>query len=199
MELWWGELATAHKVFYGIAIVTSVLMAIQLILSLFGFDSDADADFSADVHGGGAGFVSIRTVTGFFTGFGWGGVVALESGLGLIASVAVAVAAGGALMSTVFFVLRGIYGMRYSGNLDYANALGQPGSVYLPIPAAMAGAGQIEVNVQGRLCVVRAFTRAPDRIPNRARVRVIEVLDQETVLVEPLDPAPATAAEPQEV
>jgi len=90
-------------------------------------------------------------------------------------------------MLAVFFLMRALYSLRYSGTLDYRNAVGQAGSVYLPIPGAMAGPGQIEVLVQGRLCVVHAFTRAAERIPNRARVRVIGVLDPQTLLVEPLD------------
>jgi len=193
MELWWTTLDTAHKVFYTIAIATSAVLVLQLALSVLGFDGDADVDADADVggdveHEGGAGVLSVRTITAFFTGFGWGGVAALEAGWGLVPSVFAALASGGVLMGGVFFLMRGLYGMRYSGTLDYRNAVGGAGSVYLPIPAAMAGPGQIEVLVQGRLCVVRAMTRARHRLPNHARVRVVDVLDQQTLLVEPLDP-----------
>jgi hypothetical protein len=204
VELWWGELALAHKVFYAIAIATSAVLVLQLVLSFFGLDGDADADFDAGdaadaAHGGGVGILSVRTVTAFFTGFGWGGVAALEAGIALIPSVLLAVAAGGVLMAAVFLLMRGLYAMRYSGTLDYRNAIGAAGSAYIPIPAAMSGPGQVEVLIQGRLCVVRAFTRAAAKIPNRARVRVVDVLDQQTLLVEPLDPAtPAPTATPQE-
>ena len=194
MTAWWSSLTTALQVFYGIAIATSVVMALQLLLSFFGLDADhSDADLQADVdvhdlgHGGALGLLSMRTIIAFFTGFGWGGVVALESGLALVSAVAVAVGTGGVLMLAIFFLMRALYSLRYSGTLDYRNAVGQAGSVYLPIPGAMAGPGQIEVLVQGRLCVVHAFTRAAERIPNRARVRVIGVLDPQTLLVEPLD------------
>lgn len=195
MELWWSELAIAHKVFYAIAIATSVVLVLQLILSFFGFDGDADTDFDAgDAAHGGGGVFSLRTVTGFFTGFGWGGVATLESGLGLGAAVLVALVCGGALMATILFLMRGIYAMRYEGTLDYRNAIGAAGSAYIPIPAEMSGPGQVEVLVQGRLCVVQAFTRSADKIAARARVKVVDVLDQQTLLVEPLDPtAPAAA------
>lgn len=191
MELWWSSLTTALQVFYGIAIATSVLLALQLVLLLFGFDGDHDAgDYDAGdgAHEAGVGVLSMRTVTAFFTGFGWGGVGALQQGFTLGAAVVIAVVSGGALMTAVFFLMRGLYSMRYSGTLDYRNAVGQAGSVYLPIPGAMAGPGQIEVLVQGRLCVVQAFTRAAEKIPNQARVKVVDVLDPQTLLVEPLDP-----------
>lgn len=188
MELWWTELDLAHKVFYAIAIVTSGLLVLQLIASFFGLDGDADADLDVD-HGGGGGVFSIRSITGFFTGFGWGGVAALEAGLGLTASILIALACGGALMATILGLMRAIYSMRYEGTLDYRNAIGAAGSAYIPIPAAMSGPGQVEVLVQGRLCVVSAFTKSPTRIAARARVKVIDTLDQQTLLVEPIDAA----------
>lgn len=189
MELWWSGLGVAHKFFYAIAICTSAILLLQLIASFFGLDGDGDVDVDTDVDVGHdtGGVISVRTVTAFFTGFGWGGVIALESGLGLIASVAVAVLCGSALMATILVLMRAIYSMRYSGTLDYRNAIGVAGSAYIPIPAAMAGPGQVEVLVQGRLCVVQAFTKSPDRIAARARVKVVDTLDQQTLLVEPLD------------
>jgi len=193
IEAWWSSLDTALQVYYGIAIVTSVLLALQLVLLVFGFDGDGVDDFDADVHDTGMGVLSIRSVTAFFTGFGWGGVIALRNGLGLGASTVAALAAGGALMGTVVLIMRGFYSMRDSGTLDYRNAVGAMGNVYLPIPPSMQGPGQIEVLVQGRLKVVRAFTRSAARIPNHARVKVVEALDQQTLLVEPLDPPPAAA------
>lgn len=188
MELWWSDLDIAHKVFYAIAIATSAVLIIQLVLSFFGLDGDAEVDVDTDVeHGGGMGILSIRTVTAFFTGFGWGGVAALEAGVGLIPAILLAVVAGAVLMGGVFFLMRTLYAMRYSGTLDYRNAIGEAATVYLPVPPAMSGPGQIEVMVQGRLRVVQAFTRAPERLPNQARVRVVELLDAQTLVVEPLN------------
>lgn len=185
MELWWTSLDAAHKVFWVIALVTSALLGIQLLLAMLGLDGDADldADFDGDIGGG---VLSVKAIVGFFTGFGWGGLAALEGGLGIVASVAVALISGGALMAVVVFLMRALYSMKHEGTLDYRNAVGEAGSAYIPIPGAMSGPGQVEVRVQGRLRVVAAFTRHPERIPTRARVKVVGVLDQQTILVEPL-------------
>ena len=98
-------------------------------------------------------------------------------------------------MLGVFFLMRFLYGLRASGTLDYRNAIGQVGVVYLPIPGGMAGPGQVEVTVQGRLRVVQAFTREAGRIPNRARIRVVDVMDQNTLVVEPLEPLAAAPSQ----
>ncbi len=59
----------------------------------------------------------------------------------------------------------------------------------------MSGPGQIEIQVQGRLRVVQAFTRAERELGNHERVRVIELMDETTLLVEPLAGAPKRAEE----
>lgn len=190
MELWWGSLGTSLRVFYGIAIAASTLLVLQLVTMLFGLDHDT-GDLDAD-HDSGLGIVSIRSVTAFFTGFGWGGVVAIKQGFGLPVAIAIALVTGGGLMAVVVAMLRGFASLRYSGTLDYKNAIGNVGNVYVAVPGAMGGPGQIEVTVQGRTTMVQAFTRAPDRLPPRARVRVVEVLDPQTLIVEPLSAAAAS-------
>lgn len=193
MDLWWDALATPDRIFWGIALVTSAVLVLQLLLSLIGLDGhgDIDADLDTDIdHGGGMGILSVRTVTAFFTGFGWGGVIALDNGFSVPAATLAAVASGGTLMLAVYALMRALFSLRYSGTLDYRNAVGVTGSVYLPIPGNMGGPGQVEVLVQGRLMTVQAFTRSPAKIPNRARIKVVDVVDQQTLLVEPLNPPP---------
>ena len=187
---WWSTLGRALQIFYGIALTTSALMLFQLVLMLFGMDGDSDFDVDdIDDHGSG-GILSVRTITAFFVGFGWTGVAALEAGWQLLPTILVSTAVGGAFMGGVFALMRTLYSMRYSGTLDYRNAVGQVGNVYLRIPAAMAGPGQIEVLVQGRLRTVQAFTRAERQLANNERVRVTELMDETTLLVEPLDGSP---------
>ena len=191
MEAWWGSLGSSLQVFYGIAIVTSVVMAIQLALIFLGFDSDADVDVDVDdVDGGGSHILSVRTITAFFTGFGWSGVVALKAGIALPTTLLIATVVGTAFMMGVFFLMQALSGLRHSGTLDYRNAIGTIGTVYLPIPPQMSGPGKIEVLVQGRLRVVDAFSRATNRLENQNRVKVVDVMDQNTLVVEPLFDSP---------
>lgn len=195
MELWWNSLGAALQLYYAIAFGASLLLVLQLLLALLGFDGDSDMDFDAEAHDTG-GVLSLRSVTSFFAGFGWGGVVAIRGGLSILGATGVALATGGVLMGAVVALMRGLYAMRASGTLDYKNAIGVVGNVYLPIPPNMEGPGQVEVLVQGRLAVVQAFTRAGHRLPNQSRVKVVDTLDQQTLVVEPLTgAASATAAD----
>lgn len=192
MEAWWGDLGSSLQIFYGIAIVTSMLMAVQLAMMMLGFDGDSDMDGDmgdGESHAVGSQVLSIRTITAFFTGFGWTGVSAIKGGLALPLSVILATAVGSVFMAGVFFLMRALSGLRYSGTLDYRNAIGVVGTVYLPIPAKMSGPGKIEVLVQGRLTIVSAFSHVSEILPNRSRVTVVEVIGQDALVVEPLSTA----------
>lgn len=187
---WWAALAGPDKIFWAIALITSALLAIQILLLLLGFDGDADVDVDTDVdHPDGGGVLSVRTITAFFTGFGWGGVVALDNGMTILSSVVAATFSGGILMFTVYFLMQGLYSLRYSGTLDYRNAIGTSANVYLPVPPNMEGTGQVKVPLQGRLLTLEAMTHATTRLPNRMRVRVVDLVDSSTLLVEPLSDA----------
>lgn len=189
MSEWWAGLSFEQQIYYAIAIVATVLVVFQTALLLVGGADDlADAgDVDMDgpgEHPSGIAIVSSRTVVAFFVGFGWTGVVAAGNRpeLAVVAAVLMGLLFGAA----IFYLMRALHGLRHSGSLDYHNALGAIGTVYLPIPAAMDGGGRIQVIVQGRLRVVQALTRHPERIESRARVRVVDLVDENTLLVEPL-------------
>ncbi len=186
MEAWWSTLNEPLRWFYAIAISTSLLMVVQLVLMVLGVDAE-DLDDGTDLADCDIHVISVRTINAFFAGFGWTGVAALESGASLPLALVLAVAVGGAFMGGVLLLMRTLYSMRHSGTLDYNNAIGQIGSAYVPIPPTMSDSGQVQVKVQGRLIVAQAFTRSAVAIPTRAPIRVIELLDQNTLVVEPLD------------
>jgi hypothetical protein len=202
LNTWWDAMQPELQVFYAIALTTSLLLVLQFVMLILGLDSDGDVDVDLDMdmdldaggdigHGdAGVHLLSVRSLTAFFTGFGWAGVGALNSGWSVGAAILLALLAGSAFMAMVLGLLRTLIGLQESGTVDYRNAIGQVGTVYLPVPGAMERPGQVEVLVQGRLAVVPAFTRSPRRLERQERVRVTEILDANTLVVEPLDAAP---------
>jgi hypothetical protein len=186
---WWQSINWELKAFYAIAIPATIILVLQTILTAFGGDADdiPDADGDGSIHDdSGLGLISARTVIPFLAGFGWTGVICLKNGLGMLLTMPIALAVGAALMAGVYGIMRALWGLRETGTIDYANAVGEVGTVYLPVPPGREGAGQVEVMVQGRLMVVEAFTESPERLENRSRVRVVENLGSNSLLVKPL-------------
>jgi len=192
---WWEALDGAMKFFYAIAFASTAVLLVQTALILFGFDGDgADVDAGDagevgdfDDAGGEASVLSVRTITAFLVGLGWMGAILRDLGWPLLIVLPLALLVGFLLMMGVFWFMSFLYSLRQRGNLDYAYAIGETGTVYLPIPPERAGPGKIEVLVQGRLKVVDAFTRSEHRLENRSKVRVLDVIGENALLVEPLE------------
>ena len=187
---WWGSLEGAYRVFYALGIVSALALLIQVVLTVFGIDDLIDA-----VDGEGTSLLSLRTVSGFLAGFGWTGVVMMRAGYGTLAASLGGTVVGLLFAGILFLIMRVMIGMRHSGTIDYRNAVGVAGKVYAPIGAGLSKPGQVEVLVQGRLRTVAAMTRHDRDLPTLAHIRVVETLDQNTLLVAPLD---AEAGEPTE-
>lgn len=198
---WWGSLDGALRIFYTIGLASGLVLVLQMAMMFFGFDGGGDADADADVdgdvggdlHDGGGGSVfSVRTINAFLVGFGWTGVAMLRSGSSVPVATLVAFLVGLAFMMAVFALMRLVYSLRASGTIDYRNAVGEIGQVYVTVGPGMEKTGQVEVMVQGRLCTVAAMTRAQRVLSGRTRVRVVDVVDRGTLLVEPLDSGEAS-------
>jgi hypothetical protein len=193
---WWNALALDLQVFYGIGILATLLLIIQLVMTVLGAEGDAplegmdgldlpEGPAAVDVeHGDGLGLISTRTVVAFLAGFGWTGAIARGGGMSVAAAALVGLVVGFVLMLLVFWLMRGLYSLRQSGSLDYRNAVGETGTVYVSIPPAGEGSGQIQVLVQGRLATVAAATAGAQRIPSGAQVRVVKLLAGNTLQVE---------------
>ena len=71
--------------------------------------------------------------------------------------------------------------LQSSGTLQIKNAIGQQGTVYLTIPAA--GSGQVSVAVQGSLRIFDAVSGEKKKIATGEKIKVINVLDNKTLVV----------------
>lgn len=184
---WWRALDAAQQVFYGIGLVAAFFALVLAVLGFVGMEHHDGLDATAgDIDHGGGGIFSIKPLTGFFLGFGWAGGLALESGLPLIAALACAALAGGVMMAIIIGMFRLIYAMRSNGTVQMGGALGAIGTVYITLPAAKAPGGQVTLNFHGRQETLSALNLANRSIASGEKVKVVEVLDGSTVLVEPL-------------
>ena len=185
---WWARLTTAQQFFYGVGIIAGILTLFMAVLALFGLgDHDADiGSAAAGDHMEGSSLFSTKPITGFFLGFGWSGGIALESGATLGKATAIAFASGTALMLALAWVIRTMYSLRNDGTRQINDAIGAIGTVYVTLPPGRAAGGQINVTVSGRLETLAALNAALRAVPSGEKVKVVGVVDTNTVLVEPL-------------
>jgi len=187
---WWNSLFLAKQVFYAIGIASIAILLIQIFLTFLGIDTHHDADLAPGDHDSGLSFLSIRTITAFFVGFGWGGVIILNHGHSLAAAIFGGCVTGLIFLLVTAFLIHNLLRLQSSGNLDYHNAIGIVGTVYSTIPAAEAGGGQLELMLQGRLTMAEAYTRAERDLKPNTKARVVALIGESTLLVEPLHHPP---------
>jgi hypothetical protein len=188
---WWARLTGAQQFFYGIGIAAGVVTLVLAVLTMLGLGHH-DGDFTGhDGDGGGdhvdgSSLLSVKPITGFFLGFGWGGGIALDNGFSLTVAALLALGAGGVMMVALAALIRAIYSLRTDGTRKINDAIGAIGTVYITLPAARAAGGQINVTVSGRLETMPALNAALRPIPSGEKVKVVGVVDAATLLVEPL-------------
>jgi hypothetical protein len=185
MDTWWNSLIVPLQIFYGTGLVAGIALAIEVILTLFGLSHHDLPDASGD-HPDQLGMLSVRTITGFFFGFGWSGVIALKSGLGLVVAILVACVVGMLFLFGIYLLMRALFSLRSSGTLDYKNAVGKIATVYVTVPPNRTGGGQVEVLIQGRLQIISRMTANAAPLAPRTKVKVVALIDQGTLEVQPL-------------
>ena len=191
MNEWWIALTGIEQVFWGIALIFSVLFVIQFILSLIGLDFDGDHEIGGGVHvdhgmDTDVTILSVRSIIAFFTFFGWAGVLILNNGGGTGLATIIATLCGLGAMFLVGYMMFWFSNLGEVGNVDIMDAIYKTGEVYLTIPANGSGQGKIHIHLGGSLREMDAMTESKS-LPTGTKVRVIEVLDDNILLVEPVE------------
>ncbi len=184
---WFNNLTLAYQIFYGIGILALAVVAVQMLMTLIGFDHDGgfDVELGDMDHGSGVGLFSSQTLGAFFLAFGWVGVAALKNGASIMLSSVIATAFGVGAMGAMLFLLRSMLKMQAKGNLDYSSVIGEEGTVYVTIPGDDAdGGGQIQINIQGRFTTASARKVTPGALKPGQRVKVTGVNGPASFVVE---------------
>ncbi|HVA45763.1 MAG TPA: hypothetical protein VNH11_05190 [Pirellulales bacterium] len=162
----------------------------------FGHDGGGDHDTGHDAgHHGTASFIrmlTFRTVVAALTFFGLAGLAGNSADLPGELTFVVALAAGGAAMYGVHWLMQSLKRLRADGTVRIERAVGRSATVYLRIPAHKSGAGKIQINVQNRTMEYEAMT-AHEPLPVGSMVVVTQVLGPDTVEVEPVPEPERTA------
>lgn len=183
----------AQQVLALIAIPSTLILLIQTIMVLIGFgdggdgaDVDADDIMDGDTDDGGLGLFSIRGIVAMLCIMGWSGVALLETALPKGVAILIAFLLGIATLFGMAYLMKAIYRLQSSGNIDLGNAVGKVGQVYIPIPADGKAGGKVTITVQERLTECEAITLSGTVLATGTYVRVTAVGEGGMLVVEPL-------------
>lgn len=178
------------SVFLVCAVIGGGVFVIRTVMQLIGVGAgdviDGDVGDADDIHpGSDSGFrvLSLQGIAAFLTMFGLVGLALVrQSGVGPTVSLFAAALAAVASVFVIGKIFSTMGRLQSSGNVNFANAVGQEGVVYLSI--AQGGVGKVQVEVQGRLGVWDAQTADQSALATGKRVRVVRVAAGEMLIVE---------------
>lgn len=186
MEEWFNALSTFDKIYWGTALISSVIFVILLILTFVGGDVDDMGDVDAEIDGDsgiGFQFLSFKNLMGFFTIFGWTGIACIGEGMSRGMTIAISMVCGllmMLLMASLFYYLSKL---QSDGSLRMKNAMNQVGEVYLTIGANRSKIGKVQVTIQGGLRTLEALTDEEEDLTRGQVVSVSQVTDNGILIV----------------
>lgn len=178
-------LSPMYYIYWGIALISSLVFTIQTIMLFVGFDTDADfsgGDVAFDVDG--LALVSVKTVACFLLGFGWSGVILapLFENAWVVALISLGI--GALFMFGAWILLKQVLTLSQDNTFHADKIVGYTAEVYLRIPADADKSGKIMVSYEGSLHELQAFNAGAEEIPTGAKVHIVEAIDDATVRVE---------------
>ena len=195
---WWASLSVAMKILWGVTLTASLIFIIQSILTFIGadagdggIDTDVDTGFDTEVADatveGGTNLYTFRNFVNFILGFGWSAILLQEKITSVPVLIIVSVIIGAALVALVMYLFKWLSSMQQSGNINvYKAAAGCSGTVYLTIPAERKGEGKVQITINNSVREYNAVTDG-DALKTGTPIRVTEVINAGTLLVEPLE------------
>jgi membrane protein implicated in regulation of membrane protease activity len=196
---WFSDLELFSKFYWLITIIGSLVFTIVIIMTFMGVDgaddfesvdSSIDADTGIEFQ-----FISLKNLIGFFTIFGWSGIACIDAGLSKPITVLISVISGLIMMTIMAAMFHYMKKLTDSGTLDYKNALGAIGEVYLTIGENRSRMGKVSVRVQGTLRELDALTDSFTELKSGTIIKIVEVtsngiliVDQTIKPIEPINP-----------
>jgi hypothetical protein len=163
------------------AVAGGTILLIKIVLMVIGLDSGDAADLDLDQDGildagepgAGLNFLSVQSISGFFTMFGIVGLGLLQINASPVLSLLGALAAGAFTAWCTAMIFLTMRRLQSDGTLVIGNAVGQQGTVYLTIPEK--GVGSINVTIQGAQRILDAMSKDGLKIPTGSVVKVVGV------------------------
>lgn len=192
MTEWWTSLDLFMKILWCIAIASSLIFIIETVLTFIGADVEMDTDF--DIADGGfegdpsMNLYTFRNLVNFLLGMSWTAILLNEQIKSKALLMLIAFAVGAAIVFAVMMMFKGLSKMQQSGNINvFESAVGCSGKVYLTVPGERKGQGKVQININNSVREYDALTDSEDDLKTGTSIKVTEVLDASTLLVEEIN------------
>lgn len=190
MVEWFSNLILFDKIYWSIALVASLIFLITISLSFIGGDTGDFGDVDADIDGDtgiGFQFITFKNLVGFFTIFGWSGIACIDAGLSKPITIVISVICGFIMMAIMGAMFYYMQKLNHSGTLNFKNAIGAVGEVYLTVGANRSKIGKAHVRIQGALRELEALTDAETELKSGTVIRVKNVTENGILIIEQLN------------
>ena len=190
MESWWADLSTLLKIFWGIAIFSTVFFVLQTIMTFVGL-SDMDAEMDDGGESGAEGdhdahsiaeYFSVRNLVSFFLGFSWCGIVLTEGGYSVGVAIGGGTLMGLALVGITMAILKTLASLKSDGTVSLDNAIGHEGLVTIAIPANKTHYGKVGISFQNRYRELEGISDEDNELTKGTRVKVVAVSGSQLVV-----------------
>jgi hypothetical protein len=125
---------------------------------------------------------TFRSVVAATTFFGLGGMAGSAEGWNPATTFLIALAAGGGALFMVATLMQTLKRLKSEGTVRMERAVGEGGTVYLPIPGGKAGVGKVLLKLQNRTVECQAITAQAD-LAVGAKIMVVSLVSPDTVEV----------------
>lgn len=211
MQAFWETLSLLQKILYCIAVPSTLILILQMVLLFLGWGEDGssfnpsdtsgldldtgvgdlapdgmdlDMDTSAPGDFGTMRLFTFQGIIAFFCVFGWSGIAFTRILASSLLSILLAIALGFLFMFLVALLIRALSRLADDGSVSIASTLGYSGTVYLTVPARGNGHGKVNITIGGHFNEYDAITDSSVPLPTGSRIRIIDVRG-DVVLVEP--------------
>lgn len=178
-----------ETVLYILAGVSTAFFVLRLVLMFLGVDGH-DADVPSDMHDAiaAADFKIFTVLTAIVTLMigSWTALLLLSMDMGYPASLGFGYAVGVVAAVVVGYAIFSLRKLEHDGAIREFKAEGLKGTVYVRIPEAGKGKGQVQVTIEGRLRTFDAVSDGPE-IESFKPIVVMARMDKTTLRVCPTD------------
>lgn len=184
---WFSNLDSFPKFYWIIALIGSLIFIFIIISTFLGVDGaddfdDLDTNIDADA-GIEFQFITFKNLIGFFTIFGWSGIACIDAGFSNSITIIISICCGLVMMTIMASMFYYMKKLNDSGTLNYKNAVGAIGEVYLTIGANRSKLGKVHLRVQGSLRELEALSDSLSNLETGTIVKVTEVTNNGILIV----------------